>query len=299
MKYFIEKGTITLLNHIMTCDTQSETYWVNVDPLFFPQCQALLPSVYSKFPSVPELVPYGCNPWELLSAIQYQCGLKLKCAGNELLFTETHPFTDQHIDSIPFKVKLLLPPNSFTDPSLVLNEWYAPFFLSLPSSALKLSSRQASLQQQIEESLQYATVLLESSNSPLLASAYYQQAVLAQRRREFQASVAFANSLVAITHPYDPLYLRALGVQFYAGQDPLGVISDINDILSFYCASTSFYLPWIIFSVGMLALPQDAELGMEYVNRALSLCKEVLGSSHPTLARMDLEVADVGALKAS
>lgn len=49
----------------------------------------------------------------------------------------------------------------------------------------------------------------------------------------------------------------------------------------------------------MLALPQDAELGMEYVNRALSLCKEVLGSSHPTLARMDLEVADVGALKAS
>ena len=36
MKYFIEKGTITLLNHIMTCDTQSETYWVNVDPLFFP-----------------------------------------------------------------------------------------------------------------------------------------------------------------------------------------------------------------------------------------------------------------------
>ena len=171
--------------------------------------------------------------------------------------------------------------------------------LFLPSSALKLSSRQASLQQQIEESLQYATVLLENSNSPLLASAYYQQAVLAQRRREFQASVAFANSLVAITHPYDPLYLRALGVQFYAGQDPLGVISDINDILSFYCASTSFYLPWIIFSVGMLALPQDAELGMEYVNRALSLCTEVLGSSHPTLARMDLEVADVDAVKAS
>ena len=141
--------------------------------------------------------------------------------------------------------------------------------------------------------MQYATVILESANSPLLASAYFQQAVLAQRRREFQASVAFANSLVAITHPYDPLYLRALGVQFYAGQDPLGVISDINDILSFYCASTSFYLPWIIFSVGMLALPQDAELGMEYINRALSLCKEVLGGSHPTLARMDLELADV------
>ena len=142
-------------------------------------------------------------------------------------------------------------------------------------------------------------MLLESSSSPLLASAYYQQAVLAQRRREFQASVAFANSLVAITHPYDPLYLRALGVQFYAGQDPLGVISDINDILSFYCASTSFYLPWIIFSVGMLALPQDAELGMEYINRALSLCKEVLGESHPTLARMDLEVADVGPIERS
>ena len=49
----------------------------------------------------------------------------------------------------------------------------------------------------------------------------------------------------------------------------------------------------------VLALPQDAELGMEYVNRALSLCKEVLGSSHPTLARMDLEVADVDAVKAS
>ena len=149
------------------------------------------------------------------------------------------------------------------------------------------------VQRQVEESLQFATVLLESYNSPLLASAYFQQAVLAQNRMEYQPSVAFANSVVAITHAYDPLYLRALGVQFFAGQDPLGVISDINDILSFYCTPTAFYLPWIIFSVGMLALPQDAELGREYINRALSLCKEVLGPTHPILARMDLEVADV------
>lgn len=298
MKYFIEKGTITLLNHIMTCDTQSQTYWVNVDSLLCPSMPGAAPFRLQQVPLRARarslrLQPLGIaqrDPIPVRSQAEV-CGQRAALHGDAPLHRPAHRQHSLQSEAPPPAQQLHRP---FARPQRVVRD---PF-PSLPS-ALKLSSRQASLQQQIEESLQYATVLLESSNSPLLASAYYQQAVLAQRRREFQASVAFANSLVAITHPYDPLYLRALGVQFYAGQDPLGVISDINDILSFYCASTSFYLPWIIFSVGMLALPQDAELGMEYVNRALSLCKEVLGSSHPTLARMDLEVADVESAESS
>lgn len=88
--------------------------------------------------------------------------------------------------------------------------------------------------------------------------------------------------------------MQGLGALFYSGQDPLGVIANINDLIATYTDDYAPYLPWLVFSIGVLAYPQDPTLGMEYIARAVSLGKEILGDLHGCVARMQGLVGDVG-----
>ena len=98
---------VTFLNYLLSRTPESVKYW----------SEAYLPSVFSKFSDLDSLPAYACNPWELLAAIEYHCGLSLQLTGSERLFEDCCPFKEEHVLSIPFRVKLLLPPclGSFID----------------------------------------------------------------------------------------------------------------------------------------------------------------------------------------
>ena len=122
---------------------------------------------------------------------------------------------------------------------------------------------------------------------------YLHAALAAQRNQQSDQSVELATSTLQTCFPFDSMYMKALGVLFYAGQDPLGVITNINDLIATYTDDYASYLPWLVFSVGVLAYPQDPSLGMEYVARGVSLGKEILGELHGCVARMQVLVGDV------
>ena len=90
---------MTFLNYLLSRTPESLSYWSD----------AYLPSVFSKFSELDSLPAYACNPWELLAAIEYHCGLTLQLSGSERLFEDRYPFTENHVVSLPFRVKLLLP----------------------------------------------------------------------------------------------------------------------------------------------------------------------------------------------
>ena len=136
--------------------------------------------------------------------------------------------------------------------------------------------------------------LLEAEHSALAASACLHAALAEQRSREIDDSVELAMQALPLGFPFDAIYMQVLGVLFYAGQDPLNVIANINDLIATYAGDYSPYLPWLVFSVGFLAYPQDPSLGMEYISRAVQLGREFLGETHSCVARMQQMVGDVG-----
>lgn len=136
--------------------------------------------------------------------------------------------------------------------------------------------------------------LLEAQRSSLAASACLHAAFAAQRSRAIDDSVDLAMQALPLSFPFDSIYMQVLGVLFYAGQDPLNVIANINDLIATYAGDYSPYLPWLVFSVGFLAYPQDPSLGMEYISRAVQLGREFLGETHSCVARMQQLVGDVG-----
>lgn len=142
--------------------------------------------------------------------------------------------------------------------------------------------------------LQSAIPLLEAQHSPLLASAYLHTSLAAQRSHQTDLSIELATNTLQACYPFDSLYMQGLGALFYSGQDPLGVIANINDLIATYTDDYAPYLPWLVFSIGVLAYPQDPTLGMEYIARAVSLGKEILGDLHGCVAHMQGLVGDVG-----
>ena len=93
-------SVVTFLNYLLSRTETSVTYWSD----------AYLPSVFSKFPELDSLPAYACNPWELLAAIEYHCGLKLQLTGSEEMFKDAYPFTETNVVDLPYRVKLLMPP---------------------------------------------------------------------------------------------------------------------------------------------------------------------------------------------
>ena len=87
------------LNYLLSYTEETKAYWN----------EAYLPSVFSKFSALESLPAYACNPWELLNAIQYHCGLKLQLEGTEHLFEDCMPFERKHVLGMPCRMKLLMP----------------------------------------------------------------------------------------------------------------------------------------------------------------------------------------------
>lgn len=110
----IISSVVTFLNYLLSRTQESLGYWSD----------AYLPSVFSKFSDLDSLPAYACNPWELLAAIEYHCGLSLQLTGSERLFEDCYPFTEEHVLSIPFRVKLLMPPCLGCDGDQLWNQGY-------------------------------------------------------------------------------------------------------------------------------------------------------------------------------
>ena len=125
--------------------------------------------------------------------------------------------------------------------------------------------------------------LLTALASPLVPSAFYYQAQFFFNQADVQ------QALVAAT--------GSLSLLFAANTDPLNLIRDINDIIARYCGTSSFIIPQLVFSVGLLAYSQDPSLGMEYISRAVTLAREIIGEDHIVTARIQEEVGDVRAAR--
>ena len=87
------------LNYLLSQTEETSVYWSD----------AYLPSVFAKFSALESLPAYACNPWELLSAIQYHCGLRLQLTGTERLFEDCLPFEESNVLGLPVRIKLLMP----------------------------------------------------------------------------------------------------------------------------------------------------------------------------------------------
>ena len=156
-----------------------------------------------------------------------------------------------------------------------------------------LSSPQPSRQAQAARLLKTALPLFQATRSSLTASTYMDLAFSLQRTQNLDECCEYAGKALEEACPFGPVYMQALGALFYAGQDPLGIIANINDYVAVYVNDFAAYLPWFVLSVGFLAYPQDPTLGMEYISRGLELGKDILGEKHLRVARMQMLVGDV------
>lgn len=246
----------------------------------------------SKFPEATELLPYACNPWELLTALCYQCGLELSLTGEERLFQNCCPFDEQQVKSLPIRVKVLLPPSSCCDGGLMLDEWFGWWWRVRDSVSLIQSKKQ----KDIEEAncyLDTSSRILSSLHSKLLPSSLYYQAQFFYNHAEFHQAVIAASSSINNSVLYDNSFIQSLSILFAANTDPLNLIRDINDIIARYCGTSSFVIPQLVFAVGLLAYSQDPSLGMEYISRAVTLAREIFGEDHIATARIQEKVGDV------
>ena len=118
----IVNAVTTFLNFLLSYTPESINYWNDVGSPHFSHHQAFIPSVFAKFPEATELLPYACNPWELLTALVFQCGVDVELTGQERLFQNCLPFEESQVKGIPMRVKVLLPPVSCCDGSLMMEE---------------------------------------------------------------------------------------------------------------------------------------------------------------------------------
>ena len=138
-----------------------------------------------------------------------------------------------------------------------------------------------------------STQVLMALQSPLLSSAFYYQAQFFFNRGDVQQMLAAATASINSAALYDSSFIRSLSLLFAANTDPLNLIRDINDIIARYCGTSSFVIPQLVFSVGLLAYSQDPSLGMEYISRAVTLAREIISDDHIATARIQEEVGDV------
>ena len=135
--------------------------------------------------------------------------------------------------------------------------------------------------------------LLTALASPLVPSAFYYQAQFFFNQADVQQALVAATASINSALLYD----CSLSLLFAANTDPLNLIRDINDIIARYCGTSSFIIPQLVFSVGLLAYSQDPSLGMEYISRAVTLAREIIGEDHIVTARIQEEVGDVRAAR--
>ena len=118
----IVNAVTTFLNYLLSYTPESINYWNDVASLSPSHTQAFIPSVFAKFPEATELLPSACNPWELLTALVYQCGVDLELTGQERLFQNCLPFEEAQVKGVPTRVKVLLPPVPCCDGALMMQE---------------------------------------------------------------------------------------------------------------------------------------------------------------------------------
>lgn len=261
----------TFLNYTLSYNQDSQTFWT----------EGILTSVFSKFIEVDNLSPFDCNPWELFHALIYHCGLTINYTGQEPLFQSCFPFPENCAVNIPCRIKTLLPPSLHTDP-----EWLFVESLTHKSSGYYKNQAYAS------DCLQQASSILAAQHAPLLASCYLTQAGLYQQRGDYDTAVTYAKMASSSCGLFDSVYMRALSVFFFVAQDPYNLIQDINSYLDTYIGS-SYYLPWIVFAVGVYAHPQDPSLGMDYIQQAILTCNEMINATNPIVGRIKEQIADV------
>ena len=153
-----------------------------------------------------------------------------------------------------------------------------------------------------QKTLTYLTTsaqVLASLASPLVPSACYYQAQFLFNQADVQQALVAATASINGAVLYDSAFIRSLSLLFAASTDPLNLIRDINDIIARYCGTSSFIIPQLVFSVGLLAYSQDPSLGMEYISRAVTLAREIIGEDHIVTARIQEEVGDVRARRRS
>lgn len=273
IKQYLMDNVLAFLNTIFCANPESQDYWSNT----------LLPLLCNKFTGITALPSYEINSWELFHSVCYHCGLTINYTGNETLMQDTPPFTSEVICDIPYRMKLLLPPSLKTDP-----EWM--FVEGLVNKSSGYINDVLIANNCLDSAIQILTTL----NSPLLPSAYLTQAQLYQQRKNYNASYDIAIQAASSCHPYDSVYMRCLGIFFLAGQDPYQIIEDINDYFTVFTSHFAYYLPWVIFTVGMYCYMKDPSLAMEYINQGKILCVETVGKENPQYASILSFLGDVG-----
>ena len=286
----------TFLNYLLSYTPESINYWNEVEAPRFPHPQAFIPSVFAKFPEATELLPYACNPWELLTALVHQCGVSLELTGQERLFQNCLPFEETQVKGVPVRVKVLLPPAACCDGALTMAEAFR-FSPALRTRLPGLCARDAKTVEKTMTYLSTSAQLLTALASPLVPSAFYYQAQFFFNQADVQQALVAATASINGALLYDSSFIRSLSLLFAANTDPLNLIRDINDIIARYCGTSSFSIPQLVFSVGLLAYSQDPSLGMEYISRAVTLAREIIGEDHIVTARIQEEVGDVRAAR--
>lgn len=292
----IVNAVTTFLNYLLSYTPESINYWNEVGAPRFPHPQAFIPSVFAKFPEATELLPYACNPWELLTALVHQCGVSLELTGQERLFQNCLPFEETQVKGVPVRVKVLLPPAACCDGALTMAEAWG-FSPALRTRLPGLRARDAKTVEKTSTYLSTSAQLLTALASPLVPSAFYYQAQFFFNQADVQQALVAATASINGALLYDSSFIRSLSLLFAANTDPLSLIRDINDIIARYCGTSSFIIPQLVFSVGLLAYSQDPSLGMEYISRAVTLAREIIGEDHIVTARIQEEVGDVRAAR--